>query len=83
MFKDSSDTLGKSPGGCTMSTLNEIAANHARMAKILAGESTEVCERQPQVVGGFEVSSIDEQQHIPLHLIAGAQDNNPGQAIGF
>lgn len=83
MFKDSSDTLGQSPGGCNMSTLNEIAANHAKMAKILAGESTEVCERQPQVVGGFEVSSIDEQQHIPLHLIAGAQDKNLGQATGF
>ncbi|MHC8287277.1 hypothetical protein ACYZUD_10730 [Pseudomonas sp. XS1P51] len=66
-----------------MSTLNEIAANHARMAKALAGESTEMCERQPQVVGSFEVSSNDEQQHIPLHLIAGVQDNPLGLAAGY
>ncbi|MHC8354722.1 hypothetical protein ACYZTL_05650 [Pseudomonas sp. LB3P81] len=66
-----------------MSTLNEIAANHAKMAKKLAGESTEMCERQPLVVGGFEVSSVDEQPHMPLHLIAGVQDNHPGQAAGY
>jgi len=67
-----------------VSTLNEIAANHARMAKAQTGESTEMCERQPQIVGGFEVSLVDEQQHIPLHLIAGVQqDNHLGQATGY
>ena len=66
-----------------MSTLNEIAANHARMAKALTGESIEVCERQPQIVGGFEVSSIDEQPLIALHLLAGVQDNHLGQAAGY
>ena len=66
-----------------MSTLNEIAANHARMAKALVGESTQMCERQPQVVGGFEVSTLDEQQHIPLHFIAAVQDNHPGLATGY
>lgn len=65
-----------------MSTLNEIAANHARMAKALAVESTQ-CDRQPQVVGGFEVSTPDEQQHIPLHFIAAVQDNNPGLTTGY
>jgi hypothetical protein len=53
------------------------------MAKALTGESIEVCERQPQIVGGFEVSSIDEQQLIPLHLMAGVQDNHLGQAAGY
>ena len=66
-----------------MSTLNEIAANHAKMAKKLVGESTEMCERLPLVVGGFEVSSVDEPPHIALHLIAAAQDNPPGQAAGY
>ncbi|MHC8367492.1 hypothetical protein ACYZT9_16940 [Pseudomonas sp. ZT5P21] len=66
-----------------MSTLNEIAANHARMAKIMAGESTEVSVRQPQVVGGFEVSTVDEQPHMPLHLIASVQDNPLGQAAAY
>ncbi|WP_166367315.1 hypothetical protein [Pseudomonas akapageensis] len=66
-----------------MSTLNEIAANHARMAKALAEASIEPSERQPQLVASFEVPTIDPQQHIPLHLIAGAQDNHLGQATGY
>ncbi|UVJ45894.1 hypothetical protein NVV94_10295 [Pseudomonas sp. LS1212] len=66
-----------------MSTLNEIAANHARMAKALAEESTEPGERQPQIVGGFEVVSIDSQQHTPLHLIVGVQDRHLGHATGY
>lgn len=65
-----------------MSTLSEIAANHAKMAKIMAGESTEICERQPLVVGGFEISSVDEQPHMPLHLIASAQENPLMQSAG-
>ncbi|MCU1760977.1 hypothetical protein NTD84_14790 [Pseudomonas sp. 14P_8.1_Bac3] len=66
-----------------MSTLNEIAANHAKMAEKLAGESTEMCERQPLVVGGFEVTSVDTQPHVPLHLIASAQDNPLGPVVGY
>lgn len=66
-----------------MSTLNEIAANHARMAKAKAEESTGLSERHLQIVGSFEIPSIDEQQHIPLHLIAGVQDNHLGQANGY
>ncbi len=38
-----------------MSTLNEIAMNHARMAKEKAGKSTELSERHLQIVGSFEV----------------------------
>ncbi|PMY49791.1 MULTISPECIES: hypothetical protein [Pseudomonas] len=59
-----------------MSTLNEIAANHARMAKAKEEESTGLSERPPQIVGSFEITCIDEQQHIPLHLITGVQDNH-------
>jgi hypothetical protein len=66
-----------------VSTLNEIAANHAKMAKASAGESTELSERQTQRVGGFEVPSIETQQHVPLHLIAGAQDKHPAPVIGY
>ena len=66
-----------------MSTLNEIAANHARMAKAKEQESTGLSERHLQIVGSFEIPSIDEQQHIPLHLITGVQDNHLGQATGY
>lgn len=66
-----------------MSTLNEIAANHARMAKAKEEESTGLSERHLQIVGSIEMPSIDEQQHIPLHLIVSAQDNNLIQATGY
>lgn len=67
-----------------MSTLNEIAANHARMAKAKELEATGLGERQLQIVGSFEIPSLEHQQPvIPLHLVAGAQDNNLGQAVGY
>ena len=66
-----------------MSTLNEIAMNHARMAKEKTAESTELSERHLHIVGSFEVPSIDAQQSIPLHLIAGAQDGHHGLAATF
>jgi hypothetical protein len=53
------------------------------MAKAKAEESTGLSERHLQIVGSFEIPSIDEQQHIPLHLIAGVQDNHLGQATGY
>jgi hypothetical protein len=66
-----------------VSTLNEIAANHARMAKAKELEATGLGERQLQIVGSFEIPSTENQQPvIPLHLVAGAQSNNPGQAVG-
>ncbi|CRL47567.1 MULTISPECIES: hypothetical protein [unclassified Pseudomonas] len=66
-----------------MSTLSEIAANHARMAKLQAQESSGLSERHVQIVGCFEVPVMEEQQHIPLHLIAGVQDNHLAQAAGY
>ncbi|MFJ2690751.1 hypothetical protein [Pseudomonas sp. NPDC087336] len=66
-----------------MSTLNEIAANHARMAKAKEQESTGLSERQPHIVGSIEIPSPVEQPHIPLHLIAAAQDNNLAQVSAF
>lgn len=59
-----------------MSTLNELAANHAKMAKALAQETVD--ERKPQIVGSFEVPSIDGEALVPLHLMAGVQDAQPG-----
>ncbi|PTR23835.1 MULTISPECIES: hypothetical protein [unclassified Pseudomonas] len=66
-----------------MSTLNEIAMNHARMAREKAAESTEPSERQLQIVGSIEVPSIEVQQNIPLHLIAGVQEGHLAHATGF
>ena len=66
-----------------MSTLSEIAANHAKMTKALAEKTAVLNEWQPQIVGSFEVPSMDSQQHVPLHLIVGAQDNHLGSATGY
>jgi hypothetical protein len=65
-----------------VSTLSEIAANHARMVLAKAEASTEPRERHLHIVASFELSSPDDQQRIPLHFIVGAQDNLPGQSIG-
>jgi len=64
-----------------VSTLNEIAANHARMAKALE-ESTRLSERQTVIVDSFEAPSM-EAQHMPLHLIVAAQDNHFGQVPSY
>ncbi|MFK0089203.1 hypothetical protein ACIQUS_18155 [Pseudomonas sp. NPDC090755] len=52
-----------------MSTLSEIAMNHARMVKRLAEESIATQERQPLVVGNFDVSAMDTPHHLPLHFL--------------
>ncbi|MGH8381801.1 hypothetical protein [Pseudomonas sp.] len=59
-----------------MSTLNEIAMNHARMVKRLAEESIVLEQRQPIVVGGFEVTSIDTPAPMPLPFIIDVADRN-------
>ena len=59
-----------------MSTLNEIAMNHAKMVKRLAEEMIELQARQPLVVGGFEVSTLDAPEHLPLHVIMDAPERN-------
>ncbi|MGF0237539.1 hypothetical protein ACQR3P_01450 [Rhodococcus sp. IEGM1300] len=66
-----------------MSTLNEIAANHARMAKAKEEESTGLSERHLNIVGSFEIAGSDELQPIPLHLIAAASDNTMAQVAGY
>ncbi|MEJ5058113.1 hypothetical protein WH266_08060 [Pseudomonas sp. MYb330] len=65
-----------------MSTLSEIAANHARMVMAKAEASTEPRERHLHIVASFEVTSPDDRQHIPLHFIVGAQDSLSGPSIG-
>jgi hypothetical protein len=52
------------------------------MAKALVEESTGLSERHTQIVDSFEVPSTDAQ-HVPLHLIAGVQDNHFGQATSY
>lgn len=53
-----------------MSTLNEIAANHARMTNAVAGGTT---ERPPLLVVSFEPPALDGQQPVPLHLVLAPQ----------
>lgn len=65
-----------------MSTLNEIAANHARMAKARAEESTELSENHAQIVRTFEAPSPHAIQQMPLHIV-GAKDNYLGQSTGY
>jgi hypothetical protein len=65
-----------------VSTLNEIAMNHARMAREKAQESAGPSERHLQIVG-FEVPPVDAQQHVPLHLVAVAQDGHQLVANGY
>lgn len=64
-----------------MSTLNEIAANHARMAQALA-DAIALGEREAQVVGGFEIVSM-EVECAPLHLLVAAQDSQTGQVPAY
>ncbi|WP_077047704.1 hypothetical protein [Pseudomonas sp. KK4] len=66
-----------------MSTLNEIAANHARMAKAKEAEATGLSERPLQIVGSIEMPTLEHQQQVPMHLIAGAQDGSGAQVVGF
>ncbi|UVL82264.1 hypothetical protein LOY35_18775 [Pseudomonas sp. B21-028] len=53
-----------------MSTLNEIAANHARMAKAKEDESKRLSEFHAQVLGGFELPSVDATQESSLFFMA-------------
>lgn len=62
-----------------MSTLNEIAANHARMAKAKDEESMRLSALQSQIVGSFEIPSTQPLQEIPLHLLIGVQDSSFGE----
>ncbi|MET0846523.1 MAG: hypothetical protein ABWY46_10030 [Pseudomonas sp.] len=66
-----------------MSTLNEIAANHARMAMAKAEESTGLSERHLQIVGSVEIRTGNEQPHVPLHFIAAVQDSHLAQVAGY
>ncbi|WP_434569137.1 hypothetical protein [Pseudomonas sp. Z3-8] len=52
-----------------MSTLNEIAANHARMAKLKEEESMRLSALQSQVVGSLELPVTHTEQQMPLHFL--------------
>jgi hypothetical protein len=52
------------------------------MAREQAQESRVPSERHLQIVG-FDVTPVEAQQHIPLHLIAGAQDGHYLLATGY
>ncbi|MCJ8206252.1 hypothetical protein [Pseudomonas sp. RGM2987] len=62
-----------------MSTLNEIAANHARMAKAKEEESIRLSELHGQIVGGFEVASVEVKQAMPLPFMMAMQEHGFGE----
>jgi len=66
-----------------VSTLNEIAANHARMAKAKEEESIRLSALQGQVVGSFDISPIEAKQEMPLHFLAGVQEHSFGEAAAL
>lgn len=66
-----------------MSTLNEIAANHARMAKAKEEESTRLNALQGEIVGSFEIPPAEAKQEMPLHFMAGVQEHSLGEAAGY
>jgi hypothetical protein len=53
------------------------------MAKAKEQESTGLSERQLHIVGSFEIVTPVEQPHVPLHLVAAAQDNSLAQVTAF
>jgi len=53
------------------------------MAKAKEQESTGLSERQLHIVGSFEIVTPVEQPHVPLHLVAAAQDNSLALASAF
>jgi hypothetical protein len=66
-----------------VSTLNEIAMNHARLAKQKAEEMTDLSDRRVHIVVSFEVAPLGAQQDVPLHLIASAQDSHNVHTVGY
>ncbi|MEA1028366.1 hypothetical protein T3A99_07250 [Pseudomonas sp. N-137] len=68
-----------------MSTLNEIAANHARMAKAKAKEEESIRLRalHSQIVGSFDIAPVEAKQKMPLHFMAGVQDHSFGEALAL
>ena len=67
---------------CNVSTLNEIAMNHARMTRAKEEGSTKLSERQLQLLGGFEIPAVDTQQLIPSRLLV-TQDSSLDQGAGY
>lgn len=65
-----------------MSTLNEIAANHARMAKAKEEASIRLSGLHEQLVGGFEVPAIEVKRDRSLHFIAAVHEPVFAEGIG-
>ncbi|CAH0205465.1 hypothetical protein [Pseudomonas mediterranea] len=69
-----------------MSTLNEIAANHARMAKAKAKAKEEelirLSEFHAQVLGDFELPSVDATQESSVFLMAPVLEHSFVEGIG-
>ena len=65
-----------------MSTLNEIAANHARMAKAKEEELIRLSEFHAQVLGDFELPSVDATQESSVFLMAPVLEHSFVEGIG-
>ncbi|MBC3346867.1 hypothetical protein HU811_09500 [Pseudomonas sp. SWRI196] len=66
-----------------MSTLNEIAANHARMAKAKEEESIRLSALEGQVVGNIEIAPLEAKPQMPLHFMAGVQEHSFGEVAAL
>ena len=68
-----------------MSTLSEIAANHANTAKALQAQSPmmrELCSPAPQLFDPvFETPAPQSAEQIPPHTFATSNDTLCGQAV--
>ncbi|WP_030138081.1 MULTISPECIES: hypothetical protein [Pseudomonas] len=64
-----------------MSTLNEIAANHARMAKLKEEESMRLNALQSQIVGSLEMPSTQPTHEMPLHFLTIATEHVFAEAV--
>ena len=67
----------------TVSTLNEIAANHARMAKAKEQESIRLSGLHAQVVGSFEMPPVEAKQEMPLHIMVAVQDHAFAEGVAL
>jgi hypothetical protein len=66
---------------CTVSTLNEIAANHARMAKLMEEESMRLSAIQSQIVGSIEIPSTQPAKEMSLHFLTRAPEHVFAEAV--
>ncbi|MGE8152506.1 hypothetical protein ACQKP5_14795 [Pseudomonas vancouverensis] len=66
-----------------MSTLHEIAMNHAKMALEKAAELAKSNPLSLQIVSSLELPSTDARQEVALHFIASVADAHHGYTANY